>query len=214
MFFCVRYLEHVNIKHMSKITYVLLEAEMNIGVIVITFLGVNIDFFFMLLFLLKKYNVVEVLVGYLVGVMLLLVGSYLVGATLGIFLPEWLLGLLGILPIYMAFHDNDDDGGPKWRKQPIVMVLLTYLSVCSGCVLAIFLPILIGKSIRELLLTILTIAVLTVLIIFIIKLLLTTKSIVKLMNRYGEIMMKICYILIGLYVFWDSGLIHHVLSYL
>ncbi|SCB86270.1 cadmium resistance transporter [Weissella bombi] len=187
---------------------------MNIGVIVITFLGVNIDFFFMLLFLLKKYNVVEVLVGYLVGVMLLLVGSYLVGATLGIFLPEWLLGLLGILPIYMAFHDNDDDGGPKWRKQPIVMVLLTYLSVCSGCVLAIFLPILIGKSIRELLLTILTIAVLTVLIIFIIKLLLTTKSIVKLMNRYGEIMMKICYILIGLYVFWDSGLIHHVLSYL
>lgn len=63
---------------MSKITYVLLEAEMNIGVIVITFLEVNIDFFFMLLFLLKKYNVVEVLVGYLVGVMLLLVGSYFV----------------------------------------------------------------------------------------------------------------------------------------
>lgn len=187
---------------------------MNIGVIVITFLGVNIDFFFMLLFLLKKYNVAEVLVGYLVGVMLLLVGSYFGGVILGMFLPEWLLGLLGILPIYMAFHDNDDDGEPKWRKQPIVTVLLTYLSVCSGCVLAIFLPILIGKSIRELLLTILMIAVLTVLIVFIIKLLLTTKSIVKLMNRYGEIMMKICYILIGLYVFWDSGLIHHVLSYL
>lgn len=187
---------------------------MNIGVIVITFLGLNIDFFFMLLFLLKKYNVVEVLVGYLVGVMLLLVGSYLVGATLGIFLPEWLLGLLGILPIYMAFHDNDDDNAPKWHKQPIITVLLTYLSVCSGCVLAIFLPILIGKSIRELLLTILVIAVLTAPIVFIIKLILTTKTIVKLMNRYGEIMMKICYILIGLYVFWDSGLIHHVLLYL
>lgn len=189
---------------------------MNIVVIVMTFLGVNIDFFFMLLFLLKKYNVVEVLVGYLVGVILLLIGSYLVGVTLNMFLPEWLLGLLGILPIYMAFHDNDDDddGGPKWRKQPIITVLLTYLSVCSGCVLAIFLPILIGKSIRELLLTILMIAVLTVLIVFIIKLLLTTKPIVKLMNRYGEIMMKICYILIGLYVFWDSGLIHHILLYL
>jgi cadmium resistance protein CadD (predicted permease) len=50
-------------------------------------------------------------------------------------------------------------------------------------------------------------------IVFIIKLVVTTNLVMKIMNQYGEIMMKICYILIGLYVFWDSGLIHHVLSY-
>lgn len=186
---------------------------MNIGIIVMTFLGINIDFFFMLLFLLKKYHVLQVLLGYLAGVMLLLIGSYFISATLGLFLPEWLLGLLGILPIYMALHDDDGNDAPKWHKQPIVTVLLTYLSVCSGCVLAIFLPIMIGKSIHDLVITILIIAILVTMIVFIIKLVVTTNLVMKIMNQYGEIMMKICYILIGLYVFWDSGLIHHVLSY-
>ena len=41
---------------------------MNLGVLVITFLGVNFDFFFMLLFLLKKYQISQVIVGYLIGV--------------------------------------------------------------------------------------------------------------------------------------------------
>jgi cadmium resistance protein CadD (predicted permease) len=85
--------------------------------------------------------------------------------------------------------------------------------VCSGCVLAIFLPIMIGKSIHDLVITILIIAILVTMIVFIIKLVVTTNLVMKIMNQYGEIMMKICYILIGLYVFWDSGLIHHVLSY-
>ena len=33
------------------------KGEMNLGGLVITFLGVNFDFFFMLLFLLKKYRI-------------------------------------------------------------------------------------------------------------------------------------------------------------
>ena len=40
---------------------------MNLGILVITFLGVNFDFFFMLLFLLKKYRVSQVIIGYLIG---------------------------------------------------------------------------------------------------------------------------------------------------
>lgn len=186
---------------------------MNLGILVITFLGVNFDFFFMLLFLLKKYRVSQVIIGYLIGVIVLLTASYSVGAVLASFLPEWILGILGVLPIYMAIHDNDEEQDNDSKKSPIVTVLLTYLSVCSGCVLAIFLPVMVGESFNNVLIALLIIALLTIVIVFIVNLVADMRVVTGLMDRYGEILMKVCYILIGLYVFWDSGLISHVVAW-
>lgn len=68
---------------------------MNIWLLTVTFLAVNLDFFVLLLFLLKKFSVRQVVVGYLSGVVLLLVASFLAGKVLAQFLPEWLLGYWG-----------------------------------------------------------------------------------------------------------------------
>ena len=65
---------------------------MNIWLLTVTFLAVNLDFFVLLLFLLKKFSVRQVVVGYLSGVVLLLVAGFLAGKVLAQFLPEWLLG--------------------------------------------------------------------------------------------------------------------------
>ena len=186
---------------------------MNLGILVITFLGVNFDFFFMLLFLLKKYRVSQVIIGYIIGVVILLTASYSIGVVLASFLPEWILGILGVLPIYMAIHDNDEEQDNDSKKSPIVTVLLIYLSVCAGCVLAIFLPVMVGESFNNFLIALLIIALLTMVIVFIVKLVADMRVVTGLMDRYGEILMKVCYILIGLYVFWDSGLISHVFAW-
>lgn len=185
---------------------------MNLGVLIITFLGVNFDFFFMLLFLLKKYRISQVIIGYLIGVIILLTASYSIGTVLASFLPEWILGILGVLPIYMAMHDNDEEQDNDSKKLPILTVLLTYLSVCAGCVLAIFLPVMIGESFNNFLVALFIIELLTTVIVFLVKLVADMKVVTELMNHYGEILMKICYILIGLYVFWDSGLISHLIA--
>ena len=78
---------------------------MHYGVLALTFLSVNLDFFLMLVFLLKKYRLWQVLLGYLLGNLILLTASFFVGKALTLFLPEWLLGFLGVLPIWLAFHD-------------------------------------------------------------------------------------------------------------
>ena len=186
---------------------------MNLGILIITFLGVNFDFFFMLLFLLKKYRVSQVIIGYLIGVVILLTAIYSIGVVLASFLPEWILGILGVLPIYMAIHDNDEEQDNDSKKSPIVTVLLIYLSVCAGCVLAIFLPVMVGESFNNFLIALLIIALLTIIVVFIVKWVADMKIVTGLMDRYGEILMKVCYILIGLYVFWDSGLIGHVVAW-
>ena len=75
---------------------------MNYWLLTLTFIAVNLDFFFILLLLLHHYRLRDVMVGYLIGVLLLMSASYLIGQALALFLPEWVLGTLGILPIYMA----------------------------------------------------------------------------------------------------------------
>lgn len=187
---------------------------MNYGVLTLTFLSVNLDFFFMMIFLLKKYRVWQVMVGYLLGNLILLTASFFVGKTLALFLPEWLLGVLGFLPIWMAIRDDDDDDQDKTRKSAVLSVLVTYLSVCAGCNLSIFLPVLVGETTAHFLMTLVFIGILTLAVVVVIKLIADIPAVGRVMTRHGEKLMKVCYVLIGLYVFWDSGLISHLIALL
>lgn len=185
---------------------------MNYWLLLLTFISVNLDFFFMLIFLLKKYALPKVMLGYLLGNLILLTLSFFVGKALAVFLPEWLLGILGILPIYMAFHDDDDDNNDKSSKSPIWAVCGTYLSVCAGCNLSIFLPVLVGETMVHFLMTLVFIGSLTLIVVVLIKMVADIPAVANVMTAHGEKLMKICYVVIGLYVFWDSGLISHLLA--
>lgn len=184
---------------------------MNISLLTLTFFAVNLDFFIMMLFLLKKYPFRAVLLAYLVGNLLLMSVSFVAGQVLEAFLPEWLLGVLGFIPIYLAFRDDDDDEDDDAKgKSPFRIVLGTYLSVCAGCNLSIFLPVLLGESWLTFAETLLYIGVLTVIIVFVLRAVADNKVVTSLIDRFGEKLMKICYILIGLYVLLDSGFLVHV----
>ncbi|CAJ1190842.1 cadmium resistance transporter [Companilactobacillus nantensis] len=186
---------------------------MNYWILALTFLSVNLDFFFMLIFLLKKYKLSHVMLGYLLGNIILLTASFVVGKALAAFMPEWILGILGILPIYMAFHDDDDvDNQKATRKSETISTLITYLSVCAGCNLSIFLPVLVGETIPNFFITLLFIGTLTILVVLLIKIVADIPAVSKVMEAHGEKLMKVCYVLIGLYVFWDSGLVSHLIA--
>lgn len=187
---------------------------MNWWIILITFLAVNLDFFVILLFLLNRYKTRDVIIGYIIGLLILVTLSFLVGKLLELFLPEWILGLLGFLPIYMALHDNDEKIDEQSSNRPIVTTTITYLSVCAGCNLSIFLPILTGLSYYHFSLALLFIIILAALVVIIIKIIGNLPLVERIMNRYSEPLMKIIYIGVGLYVFWDSGLISHLFKIL
>lgn len=183
---------------------------MNWWVILATFIAVNLDFFFILLLLLKRYRLRDVIAGYLLGVLLLVTASYFMGKVLSTFLPEWLLGVLGILPIWMALHDNDEDPDNREHSNATLTVLITYLSVCAGCNLSIFLPVLTGVSFSHFLQVIGCISACTVVVVYLLKLIGEIRIVQSFMNKYSELLMKIVYIGVGLYVFWDSGLITQI----
>ncbi|MDN6452237.1 MAG: hypothetical protein L0K36_08070, partial [Lactiplantibacillus plantarum] len=58
------------------------------------------------------------------------------------------------------------------------------------------------------------IGILTMLVVLIINQVAEIKAVQKQIAAHGERLMKICYVVIGLYVFWDSGLISHLIAFL
>ena len=187
---------------------------MNWLLIALTFIGVNLAFFFILLLLLKKYQLRSVILGYLIGVLFIVTISYFAGKILAIFMPEWLLGTLGVFPIWMALNDSDEEHNQTEKHSPTLTVLITYLAVCSGCNLSIFLPILTGISLEQFGEVLLFVAIFTIIIVVLLKLIGEIPVINNFMTKYSEGLMKLVYIGVGLYVFWDSGLITHLIGLL
>lgn len=188
------------------------EDAMNWWLILLTFIGVNLDFFFILLFLLKKYRLTRVMAGYMMGLWILLLLSFFAGQILDYFFPEWLLGILGVLPIYMAIHDDDEKAKDYKANCPTITVLITYLSVCAGCNLSMFIPVLTTLHLMGMLMVLVVLTIFSDIIILIIKQLVNVAIVKTLMEKYGEQLTKVVYIGVGIYVFFDSGLISHLLS--
>ncbi|WP_429971566.1 cadmium resistance transporter [Fructilactobacillus sp. Tb1] len=185
---------------------------MNFSVLTLTFIAINLDFFIMLIFLLKKYSTIKVMIGYALAVLALLIVGYLVGDVLGKFLPEWGLGVLGFLPIYMALKDDDEEVTENVHQSGIYMTFITYLSVCTGCVLSIFVPVLLGKSWSQFGIATGYLICLTLIIVLVAKLVENNSMVQNLIEKHGEILMKACYILIGIYVLFDSGFINRIIK--
>lgn len=186
---------------------------LNLGIILLAFISVNLDFFFMLMFLLQKHKLKDVVIGYLIGTLSILILSYAVGFSLMKIFPEWILGILGIVPIYLAFHDDDDEENTSHHSS-VIDVVITYFSTCLGCNLSVFLPILMNKNINNFIYILIFIGALTIIVTFLIKMIMNNQHVINFMDRYGEFAMKICYIVIGIYVFFDSGLVEHVFKIL
>lgn len=185
---------------------------MNWLLITTTFLAVNLDFFVILLFLCQRFKTRQVILGYLAGLLVLITASFLIGRVLLQLVPEWALGILGIIPIWAVLHDNDEDPQAIGNRSPFLTIFVTYLSVCAGCNLSLFLPVLANQTWATFGLIIGYISVLTVIIVTLIAFFGKLKPVRVIIDRWGEPLMKLCYIGIGIYVFFDSGLVHHLIQ--
>ncbi len=185
---------------------------MNYGLIILTFISVNLDFFVMMLFLLRKYRFTEVLGGYLLGTILLVTISFVAGRFLSSIFPEWVLGILGFLPLWQALSkDEDSNSSPLFKG--IGGVFVTYLSVCAGCNLSLFLPVLVNQSAGIFWQLILLVVVITVEAVFLVAGLGSLPVVGKAMDKWGEPLMRVCYVIVGCYVIYDSGLFSHLLQW-
>lgn len=187
---------------------------MNIALLTTVFIGANLDFFLILIFLLQKYKFKDTFFGYSVGVLTLYILSAIAGQTIQAIVPTWVIGLLGLIPIWFAFKNGEEEISNKSNKvhQTIFIVFLIYIVTCGADNLALYIPVLSTFTISECFIG----GIYFILLAFISNILAfyTGKIpiITKVFNKYGELLTRVIYFGIGIFVMYDTKLLSQIFA--
>lgn len=177
--------------------------------IFLIFVGLNIDTFIALLFILPNYHYRLPIVGFSAATLVLWIVGVLFGKTLALFFPDWITGLMGIVLIIMALINQDDNTTAV--NTSFTSIFLFCLSL-GGDNLAVYIPWAVNLSWPEIIYIGLVFELCAVLLIIIGKLLVSARPVAYLLEKYGNYGSKFVYIVAGLYIIWDSHLVPHLLA--
>lgn len=178
------------------------------------FIGTNIDFFILLIPLMKKYGFRDTTIGYLSAVLIMYILSATIGQAIQNLFPVWVIGILGLVPIWFGIRGGEEEAKDRTLKFSILTVSVVYLTSCSADNLALYVPVLsLLKNYQ-----IIIYGIYFVILVFFTSVLAYYTSNIKvikiLFNKFGELITRIIYICMGLFVIFDTGLVDKILSIL
>ena len=187
----------------------------DLSLVTMLFIGVNLDFFVVLLLLLQKYRFRDNFIGYELGMLLVFVISAIAGQLIQTIIPTWAIGLLGLLPIYMGIKGENDDVNNSSKSTSnggMTAVLLMYLISCGADNIAVYVPVLATMTTAAILLTLGYFIILTAISLILAYLFGQIPIVKYVFERWGSPISRIIYILIGLFVMLNTGLIQFILN--
>ncbi|CUR39226.1 cadmium resistance transporter [Limosilactobacillus reuteri] len=181
---------------------------MSLIAILLIFVGLNIDTFIALLFLLRNYNYRLPILGFGAATFILWILGVALGKGLAFLFPDWITGFMGIVLIFIALFEQDDE--KKTTNTGFFSLLLFCLSL-GGDNLAVYIPWVVNLSWSQIIYVGIIFEICSVLLILLGKLFISVKPVAYLLEKYGNYGSKIVYILAGLYIIWNSHLISHLI---
>jgi cadmium resistance protein CadD (predicted permease) len=180
---------------------------MSLPTIVLAFIGLNIDTFIALLFILHNYDYRVPIWGFSAATILLWVLGVVLGKTIALLFPDWITGLMGIVLIALALFG----GGEQQRtvKGNFSSIFLFCLSL-GGDNLAVYIPWAVKLSWLNVLYIGVVFEIGAVLLIILGKQIVDARPIAYLLEKYGEYGSRGVYFLAGLYIIWSSHLFPHL----
>lgn len=111
---------------------------MNLLAVIMIFIGLNIDTFIALLFVLRNYNYRLPIITFVTATITLWILGVVLGKGLAALFPDWITGFMGIVLIFLAvFGQNDDDN--ENINTGFISLFLFCLSL-GGDNLAVYIP--------------------------------------------------------------------------
>lgn len=135
------------------------------------------------------------------------------------FVPdESILGFLGFIPILLGIKvlimgekEEELDSVEEGKSLILVVATLTFIS-CGADNIGIFTPFFTNLELSSLIFVLLVFLLNILLLIFIGKTFSKSKWLDRLLDNYGDKLVGTLYILIGLSVLWDTGLLGQIFS--
>ncbi|WCJ48055.1 CadD family cadmium resistance transporter [Levilactobacillus brevis] len=164
-----------------------------------------------------------VLIGDFIGTLILVGSSLALAFFLGFVPTPWVLGLLGLIPIYLGIklglQGDDDDVAAVERRvsQPrglIASVVLITVATCGADNIGIYVPLFTTVAASQIPLILITFAGMVDVFWELGFRLATLPVIAGVLEKWGRHLTVVVYILLGGYILWDNGTIHQLLRWL
>lgn len=170
-----------------------------------------------------KKEIRDIYIGqYLGSIILILVSLFF--AFVANYVPEkWILGLLGLIPIYLGIKIaifDDCDGERRAKKELdqkglsklITTVAMITVASCGADNIGLFVPYFVTLNILELTVTLLTFLLLIFVMIYTAQKLVAIKGIGEIIEKFSRWIMAIVYVGLGLFIIVENNTIQTIVS--
>ncbi|ATU70039.1 permease [Levilactobacillus brevis] len=193
---------------------------------VTAYISTGLDYLVILMIIFSRVKPQDrwlVLIGDFIGTLILVGSSLALAFFLGFVPTPWVLGLLGLIPIYLGIklglQGDDDDVAAVERRvsQPrglIANVVLITVATCGADNIGIYVPLFTTVVASQIPLILITFAGMVVVFWELGFRLATLPVIAGVLEKWGRHLTVVVYILLGGYILWDNGTIHQLLRWL
>ncbi|RNM17152.1 CadD family cadmium resistance transporter [Staphylococcus pasteuri] len=171
----------------------------------------------------KEYR--DIYIGQYVGSVALIVISLFFAFVLNYVPEKWILGLLGLIPIYLGIKVaiyGDSDGEERAKKELnekglsklVGTVAIVTIASCGADNIGLFVPYFVTLSITDLLITLFVFLILIFFLVFTAQKLANIPGVGEIVEKFGRWIMAVIYIALGLFIIIENDTIGTILGFI
>ncbi|MBC2999141.1 CadD family cadmium resistance transporter [Staphylococcus epidermidis] len=171
----------------------------------------------------KEYR--DIYIGQYVGSVTLIVISLFFAFVLNYVPEKWILGLLGLIPIYLGIKVaiyGDSDGEERARKELnekglsklVGTIAIITIASCGADNIGVFVPYFVTLSVTNLLITLFVFLILIFFLVFTAQKLANIPGVGEIVEKFGRWIMAVIYIALGLFIIIENDTIQTILGFI
>lgn len=171
----------------------------------------------------KEYR--DIYIGQYVGSVALIVISLFFAFVLNYVPEKWILGLLGLIPIYLGIKVaiyGDSDGEERAKKELnekglsklVGTIAIITIASCGADNIGVFVPYFVTLSVTNLLLTLFVFLILIFFLVFTAQKLANIPGVGEIVEKFGRWIMAVIYIALGLFIIIENDTIQTILGFI
>ena len=171
----------------------------------------------------KEYR--DIYIGQYVGSVALIVISLFFAFVLNYVPEKWILGLLGLIPIYLGIKVaiyGDSDGEERAKKELnekglsklVGTIAIITIASCGADNIGVFVPYFVTLSVTNLLITLFVFLILIFVLVFTAQKLANIPGVGEIVEKFGRWIMAVIYIALGLFIIIENDTIQTILGFI
>lgn len=171
----------------------------------------------------KEYR--DIYIGQYVGSVALIVISLFFAFVLNYIPEKWILGLLGLIPIYLGIKVaiyGDSDGEERAKKELnekglsklVGTIAIITIASCGADNIGVFVPYFVTLSVTNLLITLFVFLILIFVLVFTAQKLANIPGVGEIVEKFGRWIMAVIYIALGLFIIIENDTIQTILGFI